>query len=71
MPANGDITPRPARLGARLVALGLATLACWLASLAAGSAQIPFTEVVQILVGGDAQHPPWQRIVLDFLEGRR
>ena len=42
------------------------TLACLLASLAAGSARIPVAEVLTILTGGEAEVASWRGIVLDF-----
>ncbi len=63
MPANGDHTVHwPVRLGV----LGLATLACFVASLAAGSVAVPFGDVLAILAGGEGGRPAWTQIVLQF-----
>ncbi len=64
-PVTDDFRPRP-RAGIRLAALGALTLACLLASLAAGSARIPLGEVVTVLAGGEAERASWRGIVLDF-----
>ncbi len=64
-PAADDPRP-PARAGLRLAVLGLVTLACLVASLAAGSARVPLAEVVTILAGGEAERASWRGIVLDF-----
>ena len=54
------------RRNAGLAALGLATMACFLASLAVGSAKIPFSEVVTILAGGEPGRALWASIVIQF-----
>ncbi len=64
-PAPDDHRP-PARAGVRLVALAAVVLACMVASLAAGSARIPLSDVVTILAGGEAERASWRGIVLDF-----
>lgn len=56
-------TSRPAL---KLALLLLALLLCFGASLAAGSARIPFAEVLSILVGGGAEKASWAKIVLQF-----
>ncbi len=64
-PAADDARP-PGRAGLRLGVLAVVTLACLVASLAAGSARVPLAEVVTILAGGEAERASWHGIVLDF-----
>ncbi len=55
-----------ARAGLLLLVLGLAMVACFLASLAVGSVSIPVADVLTILSGGEGTRPAWTGIVLRF-----
>ena len=48
------------------LSLLLLLLACWLLDLAIGPVRIPLREVAHILLGGQADHPTWATIILDF-----
>ncbi len=56
----------PSLPGLKLALLLAALAVCFAASLAAGSARIPFDEVASILLGGEAEKESWARIVLRF-----
>ncbi|MEM7355565.1 MAG: iron ABC transporter permease [Acidobacteriota bacterium] len=67
MAATGDTTgPKPTRRGLLIAGLAAAMVACFLASLAVGSARVPFDEVVTILLGGESERPAWSAIVRQF-----
>ena len=49
-----------------ILGVGLLLLACFIASLAAGSVSIPIGEVVTILSGGESARPAWDQIILNL-----
>lgn len=52
--------------GLLLAGLALVALVVFLLSLAVGSVRIPLSEIVAVLLGGDASKPAWATIVLKF-----
>lgn len=52
--------------GLLLAGLALVALAVFMLSLAVGSVRIPLSEIVAVLLGGDASKPAWATIVLKF-----
>jgi iron complex transport system permease protein len=49
-----------------ILGVGLLLLACFIASLAAGSVSIPIGEVVTILSGAESARPAWDQIILNL-----
>ncbi len=56
----------PRRPFGKLALLAAVLVLCFAASLAAGSARIPFDAVLSILLGGEVEKAAWAKIVLQF-----
>lgn len=64
-PRAGGAAPARGRPVAAWALLGAALAACFLASLALGSASIPLGDVVRILAGGAPSNPSWTAVILE------
>jgi iron complex transport system permease protein len=60
---NESITSRPPSRGFVIPGLGLLLLVAFALSLSLGSVQIPVTDIVSILLGGEGTRPVWATIV--------
>jgi iron complex transport system permease protein len=63
-PRAAGAAPAQDRRAAAWVFLGAALVACFLVSLALGSASIPVKDVVRILAGAEPANPSWSGVIL-------